>query len=61
MSASAVLRILSAGGGVTLQDAGRRGYMRYGITPAGPMDPLAHAAANRDWEHIFPMFRRQLG
>ena len=47
MSASAVLRILSAGGGVTLQDAGRRGYMRYGITPAGPMDPLAHAAANR--------------
>ena len=43
----ATLRILSAGGGVTLQDAGRHGYLRYGITPAGPMDPLAHATANR--------------
>ena len=41
------LRILSTGGGSTLQDAGRHGYMRYGITPAGPMDPLAHATANR--------------
>ncbi|GJD97854.1 5-oxoprolinase subunit C family protein [Methylobacterium iners] len=38
------LRIL--GGGATLQDAGRHGYLRYGITPAGPMDPLAHATAN---------------
>jgi len=46
-AAEATLRILSAGGGVTLQDAGRHGYLRYGITPAGPMDPLAHATANR--------------
>lgn len=44
---AAALRVLSAGAGVTLQDAGRRGHGRYGITPAGPMDPLAHAAANR--------------
>ena len=43
----ATLSILSAGGGITLQDAGRHGYLRYGITPAGPMDPLAHAGANR--------------
>lgn len=43
----ATLRILAAGGGVTLQDAGRHGFLRYGITPAGPMDPLAHATANR--------------
>ncbi|HEX8416915.1 MAG TPA: biotin-dependent carboxyltransferase family protein [Methylobacterium sp.] len=40
------LRILS-GTGATLQDGGRHGYLRYGITPAGPMDPLAHATANR--------------
>jgi biotin-dependent carboxylase-like uncharacterized protein len=42
----AILRILSAGPGVTLQDAGRHGYLRFGVTAAGPMDSLAHAAAN---------------
>ena len=42
-----MIRILEARGGATLQDAGRYGAMRYGITPAGPMDPLAHATANR--------------
>ena len=42
----ATLRILSAGPGVTLQDAGRHGYLRFGVTAAGPMDSLAHAAAN---------------
>ncbi|KAB1070227.1 5-oxoprolinase subunit C family protein [Methylobacterium planeticum] len=41
------LRILATGGGATLQDSGRHGFMRYGITPAGPMDPLAHATSNR--------------
>jgi len=45
-TAEAVLRILSAGPGVTLQDAGRHGYLRFGVTAAGPMDPLAHATAN---------------
>ncbi|MFE1603238.1 biotin-dependent carboxyltransferase family protein [Methylobacterium sp. ID0610] len=41
------LRITAAGPGATLQDAGRHGYLRYGFTAAGPMDPLAHATANR--------------
>ena len=42
----AIIRILSAGPGTTLQDAGRHGYLRYGVTAAGPMDGLAHATAN---------------
>jgi biotin-dependent carboxylase-like uncharacterized protein len=42
----AIIRILSAGPGTTLQDAGRHGYLRYGVTAAGPMDSLAHATAN---------------
>ena len=41
------LAIDAAGPGVTLQDGGRNGYLRYGITAAGPMDPLMHATANR--------------
>lgn len=40
------LKILTAGPGVTLQDHGRDGYLRYGVTAAGPMDRLAHATAN---------------
>lgn len=40
------LRVLSAGPGVTVQDGGRHGYLRYGVTGAGPMDPFAHAVAN---------------
>lgn len=43
---SLALRILRAGPGVTLQDGGRNGYLRFGITVAGPMDPLAFATAN---------------
>ncbi len=43
----AALSIDAAGPGVTLQDGGRHGYLRYGITAAGPMDPLMHATANR--------------
>jgi len=39
------LVIRAAGPGVTIQDAGRFGYARYGVTPAGPMDPGAFAAA----------------
>jgi 5-oxoprolinase (ATP-hydrolysing) subunit C len=42
----AALRIISAGPGTTLQDSGRHFYLRFGITAAGPMDPLAHATAN---------------
>ena len=44
---SASLQIIAAGPGVTLQDAGRHGYLRYGVTAAGPMDALAMATANR--------------
>ncbi len=42
-----VLAIEAAGPGVTLQDGGRHGYLRFGITAAGPMDPLMFATANR--------------
>src|SRR5882757_6220688 len=45
-SSEAILRVLSAGPGATLQDAGRHGYLRFGVTAAGPMDSLAHATAN---------------
>ncbi|MGD9543685.1 MAG: biotin-dependent carboxyltransferase family protein [Methylocystis sp.] len=41
------LLIDAAGPGVTLQDAGRFGHSRYGVTPAGPMDPGAYLAATR--------------
>jgi len=44
---NAALTIVAAGPGVTLQDAGRHGYLRYGVTAAGPMDALAMATANR--------------
>jgi biotin-dependent carboxylase-like uncharacterized protein len=45
-ASEATIRVLSAGPGATLQDAGRHGYLRFGVTAAGPMDSLAHAAAN---------------
>jgi biotin-dependent carboxylase-like uncharacterized protein len=44
---AATLNILSAGPGVSLQDGGRHGFLRYGVTGAGPMDSLAHATANK--------------
>lgn len=40
------LRILAAGPGITIQDGGRHGYLRFGVTESGPMDPLAHRTAN---------------
>lgn len=40
------LAILRAGPACTLQDAGRTGFLRWGVTPAGPMDWIAHARAN---------------
>src|SRR5262245_39099809 len=43
---TAALHIVAAGPGVTLQDGGRQGYLRYGVTAAGPMDRLAMATAN---------------
>lgn len=41
------LIVHAAGPGVTIQDEGRHGYLRYGVTAAGPMDPPALATANR--------------
>jgi len=41
------LRVIAAGPGATLQDRGRHGWLRFGVTPAGPMDRLAFATANR--------------
>jgi len=40
------LRVLRAGPGSTIQDGGRHGYQRYGVTPAGPMDWVAFRTAN---------------
>jgi 5-oxoprolinase (ATP-hydrolysing) subunit C len=42
----ACLRVLHAGIGATIQDAGRYGYLRYGVTPSGPMDWAAFNTAN---------------
>ncbi|MGH6852413.1 MAG: biotin-dependent carboxyltransferase family protein, partial [Methylocella sp.] len=40
------LRVLRAGPGATIQDGGRHGYLRFGVTPAGPMDWVAFRTAN---------------
>ncbi len=40
------LLIESAGPGATIQDAGRFGWLRFGVTPAGPMDWAALRTAN---------------
>ena len=42
---SAALRIMKAGPGVSVQDKGRRGFLRFGVTPAGPMDSGGFIAA----------------
>ena len=44
---SARLLVDAAGPGVTIQDEGRFGLSRYGVTPAGPMDLGAYLAATR--------------
>src|SRR5262249_21002507 len=43
---SAALRLTAAGPLSTLQDAGRRGWLPYGVAPAGAVDPLTLAVAN---------------
>ncbi|MBB3046695.1 biotin-dependent carboxylase-like uncharacterized protein [Litorivivens lipolytica] len=40
------LLVLQAGAGTTIQDLGRTGYRRYGVTGSGAMDPLALQVAN---------------
>jgi biotin-dependent carboxylase-like uncharacterized protein len=43
---TAHLLIRAAGPGTTLQDGGRHGYLRYGVSAAGPMDWQNHGRAN---------------
>jgi biotin-dependent carboxylase-like uncharacterized protein len=40
------LTIESVGAGATIQDGGRFGLLRFGVTPAGPMDWVAFTSAN---------------
>lgn len=40
------LRVVACGPGTSLQDSGRFGLQRFGVSPAGAMDPLALALAN---------------
>ncbi len=40
------LAVKDCGAGTTIQDAGRFGYQRYGVGPAGAMDKIALAVAN---------------
>ena len=42
---SAGLRVVSVGPGASVQDAGRRGLARWGVSPAGPMDWARHDLA----------------
>ncbi len=44
--AATSLHVLAAGPGATIQDGGRYGYLRFGVTPAGPMDFAAFRTAN---------------
>ena len=39
------LRIVAAAPGASIQDSGRRGLARWGVSPAGPMDWARHALA----------------
>lgn len=43
---TARLRVTAAGPLVTVQDAGRAGLTRFGVTASGPMDRFAYHAAN---------------
>lgn len=42
----AVLKVVFAGPYVSIQDGGRRGFMRFGVPRSGPMDRLGLATAN---------------
>ena len=39
------LRVIAAGPGASIQDRGRRGLLRYGVSESGPMDWARHALA----------------
>ena len=42
-----MIRVLDPGPQTTVQDLGRRGYLRYGIPESGPIDRAAFVLANR--------------
>ena len=42
-----LLRVVATSPGTSVQDAGRFGWLRFGVTPAGPMDWAALRTANR--------------
>jgi biotin-dependent carboxylase-like uncharacterized protein len=42
-----MIRVLDPGPQTTVQDGGRRGQLRYGIPPSGPVDGRSFALANR--------------
>ncbi len=42
-----MIRVLDPGPQTTVQDLGRRGYLRYGIPESGPVDRAAFVLANR--------------
>ncbi len=46
MNNPALLEVLEPGLLTTVQDAGRKGWARYGVPPSGPLDTAAFAAAN---------------
>jgi 5-oxoprolinase (ATP-hydrolysing) subunit C len=43
---SVALAIRDAGPSCTIQDQGRLGWLRFGVTPSGPMDWISHRRAN---------------
>lgn len=43
---TAIFKVLSAGLQTTVQDQGRYGYQRFGISPSGAMDPYSMKMAN---------------
>jgi allophanate hydrolase len=44
--AEALFRVVRAGPLTSIQDVGRPGYARYGVTEGGPMDRIAHRIAH---------------
>ena len=40
------LEVIEVGGFATIQDSGRKGWMRFGVPASGPMDSFAFRAAN---------------
>ena len=43
---NAALMIVRAPPGASIQDGGRHGFLHAGVPPSGPLDSVAHAAAN---------------